>query len=87
MNEQATNQRRVSDKIGPIIVDFCRERIATGVRTFYMTQLLEYVRSREPSVAPDSPGRILRQLRGNGTVTVALLSRSGSQYEVSSVRS
>ena len=53
--------------------------------TFYMEELRQFVENRIGEgnhIAPDSPGRILRQLRQQGLLNYALVSRSKSLYEV-----
>jgi hypothetical protein len=85
VSEQTENLERVSARIGGSIVSFCRRRIDNGDRTFHMIDLTEWVSSIHP-IAPDSAGRILRDLRQRGKVRYRLLSRSQSWYEVLDVR-
>ncbi len=66
---------RVRSRIEALIREFCREN-----DTFHMEDLTLYVQARM-KVAPDSPGRILRQLRQQG-LKVELVSRRGSLYRM-----
>jgi hypothetical protein len=75
--------QRVSDRIAPAVVRFCRGRVG---RTFHSIDLLHYVRILDPTVAPDSPSRILRELRQRGTVDYQLVDRRASQYRVVGVK-
>lgn len=48
-----------------------------------MDELRRYVgRELEEAIAPDSPGRILRQLRQQGVLNYAVVSRRQSLYRV-----
>lgn len=81
MNEQATNQRRVTAAIEKHVLDYLRAR-NVGER-FHMSYLTAYVTTVTGGyVAPDSPGRILRQLRKSGRVSVAMVDRAKSTYEL-----
>jgi hypothetical protein len=51
---------RVYARIAPLIIAFKAER-PDGA--FHVEELREYVIERAPGIAPDSPGRILRELR------------------------
>jgi hypothetical protein len=75
--------QRVNDRIGPAVVRFCRGRVG---RTFHSIDLLHYVRVLDPTVAPDSPSRILRDLRQRGAVDYQLVDRQASQYRVTAVK-
>lgn len=72
---------RVDAALRGRVLDFCRDRIFD---TFRMDELTKWVRHRV-RCAPDSPGRILRQLRKEGKVTYELVSRRESLYAVHSV--
>jgi hypothetical protein len=50
-----------------------------------MAELAEFVASAV-QVAPDSPGRILRQLRRAGRVDYRIVNRAQSLYEITAVR-
>lgn len=76
---------RVADRIARAIVEFARLRLPHRPR-FTMTELVEHCRGRGLDVAPDSPGRVLRALRGGGDVLYRLVSRSASLYELTYVR-
>ena len=68
---------RVSDRIAAHVLAFCRSR-----ETFHMQELVAYVAARVPEIAPDSPSRILRDLKRNGLVNYRVVSRSQSLYQV-----
>lgn len=73
---------RVSTRIAAAIRSFCRKRLQAGPTTFHADELREWVRLKVGQVAPDSPGRILRQLRQRGEISYELVSRSGSEYRL-----
>lgn len=73
---------RVSVRIGRAIVGFCRARLG---QTFSADQLRQHVRTVVGEVAPDSPSRILRDLRQQGVVGYELISRRDSLYRVTEV--
>ena len=77
-SEQAENLARVTAKIGDAILRFCRSRLG---ETFRMEELVRFVRA-ETTIAPDSPSRILRQLRSQGLIGYEVLSRKDSLYRV-----
>lgn len=85
-NEQARNLERVSGRIADLIVSFCRDRLDAKRPRFHMMELSTWV-SRHSLIAPDSAGRILRDLRTKGIVSYTLISRHGSEYELQAVRS
>lgn len=59
---QDANLERVAERVATTVLEFCALR-----RQFHMVELSDFVRSRV-EVAPDSPGRILRELRRAGKV-------------------
>ncbi len=77
----AEHIERVSDKIAQFILDFFDDRVRMRRDIFHMQELLNYVQARV-KVAPDSPGRILRDLRSRGLVRYLVLSRKHSRYMV-----
>jgi hypothetical protein len=81
VTQQSLNLARVKSRIAPIITSFCRSRV--GER-FYMRELVEYV-AGVIGVAPDSPSRILRDLRAARVVEYTVLSRAKSLYFVAAV--
>jgi hypothetical protein len=78
-HEQQENITRVSDVIAPLVRDFYRATLAAG-NTWHMEDLTRYV-SERTSIAPDSAGRILRDLRQKGHLNYRVVSRSESLYE------
>jgi hypothetical protein len=83
---QAANLQRVSDNIAHHVIFFCRRRLRTTRAMFRADDLVTYVQSRMVLVAPDSPSRILRELRRQGRVDYVVVSRAASLYRVVAVR-
>lgn len=75
---------RVSDRIGSLIVSFCRSRLDLAPE-FHMVELTSWI-ARHHAIAPDSPGRILRHLRKQGALDYRVLSRRDSLYQLTHVR-
>ena len=82
MTDHKSNLKRVSESIAPLIVSFIDERLG---QEFHGEELLKYVSDRVP-VAPDSPGRILRELRRKNTINYKVESRSQSRYRALPIR-
>ena len=77
--------RRVGGRIGEIVLEFCRSKLAYP--EFHATLLHEYVRERAGShIAPDSPNRILRLLANEGVIEYEVVNRSQSLYRIKAVR-
>lgn len=76
MNEQQQNLNRVEKKISQHILDYFKGKVDF---VFHMQDLQDYV-AQYARVAPDSPRRILRELKNKGKVDIELLSRSESRY-------
>jgi hypothetical protein len=77
-NDAPEERARVFGRIAPIVMAFYRERVG---RLFSAEQLRRYVLEREPTTAPDSPGRILRELRLRGRLDYAVINRRKSLYQ------
>lgn len=87
MNEQATNLKRVSDRIAPSILSFFEHRknqsaFLRQVPTFHADELRVYVEKHCGTIAPGSTDRVLRQLRAAGKLDYVVLSRRESLYEI-----
>lgn len=82
--EQDIQLRRVSSRIGPLVLEFCREHWLARAERFCMAELAAYVAQRA-AVAPESPGRILRMLARAGALSYRVVSRSASLYELTAV--
>lgn len=80
-SEQARHLARVEGRIAALVIEFCAGRVG---EEFHLSDLTGFVSSRA-QVAPDSPRRILGQLRRAGVVDVELLDRGGSLYRVQGV--
>jgi len=83
---QAQHLARCAEKIAPVIERFCAARLRADAPEFTMGELVEAVTRYVPNCAPDSPSRVLRDLRKRGRVRVALVSRGQSRYRVEAVR-
>ena len=79
--EQRDNLDRVAGKLSGPILAFCRQR-----REFHMQDLRDYLSEHCCNFAPDSPSRILRQLRLQGAVKYEITNRRQSAYRVTAVR-
>jgi hypothetical protein len=79
--EQHDNLDRVASKLSGPILAFCRLH-----EDFHMEDLREYLRGQSIDFAPDSPSRILRQLRLQGAVDYEVTNRRQSAYRVRSAR-
>ena len=78
-DDDAPGERaRVYGRIAPIIMAFYRNH--TG-ETFHMEDLRRYVIAHAPEIAPDSPSRILRELRLENRLNYVVLSRYESLYQ------
>lgn len=84
--EQQAKLARVSGNIARIVADFCRGRLDEGRAEFHMEDLTEFVRARS-TIAPDSAGRILRDLRRNKVIDYTVVNRAQSLYKVTGVSS
>jgi len=77
-NDDEQERGRVYSRIAPIIVEFSRKYAG---QKFHMEQLRRYVTEQDPGVAPDSPGRILRELRLMNRLDYVVLDRRASLYQ------
>jgi len=80
-DQQHENLDRVTSKLSGPILAFCRLH-----RDFHMEDLRLYLRGQSVDFAPDSPSRILRELRLRGAVDYVITNRRQSAYRVVSVR-
>jgi hypothetical protein len=81
--DQPAQLERVSDRIEALVHHFCSLRFS-GSKRFHMEDLAKYV-AGFVVVAPDSPGRILRQLRRQRRVSYRVVNRAASLYEIEGV--
>jgi hypothetical protein len=72
-----TELSRVSERISASIVHFA----SVTTQAFFMDDLRKHVTSAVGEVAPDSPGRVLRDLRQKKQLNYRVISRSESLYE------
>jgi hypothetical protein len=84
--EQQANLARVSGNIAGIVADFCRGRLEEGRAEFHMIDLTTYVNARS-TIAPDSAGRILRDLRKHRLIDYTVVNRRQSLCKVTGVGS
>lgn len=69
---------RVSKILGPVILQFYAGR---GMVRFTSDELLEYCRAKLTKVAPESPTRIMRDLKQSGELNYHVIDRSRGLYE------
>lgn len=82
MDEQAENLERVSLKIARHVLQFCADCLAQETVRFHASDLCKFVIDQMPNIAPDSPSRILRDLRRKQQIDYKVISRKDSLYEV-----
>jgi len=82
MSTQAEELARVYKQIAGVILDFAQAH-PQGV--FHVEDLRLYVLDRFPTIAPDSPGRILRQMRQDGVINYVVINRRQSLYQFRTV--
>lgn len=73
---------RVGKKIGAVILRYYQHKLSGAASDFHMEDLVTYVQTTIPSVAPDSASRILRNLRTQGELNYEVLSRTNSHYRM-----
>jgi hypothetical protein len=83
MDEDRIERERVRDKIAPYILAFSKNRAG---QQFHVEELRVYVRNHLPLIAPDSPGRILRELRLEGRLDYVVINRRQSLYQFRTVQ-
>lgn len=77
-NDHPEERARVFSRIAPIVMMFAREHAG---QQFHVEQLRRFVDAHAQEVAPDSPGRILRELRLRGSLNYVVLNRRQSLYQ------
>ena len=74
---------RVKRCIGAAIEKFCADRLLLGMPEFSMRDVDGFVRETvKCPIAPESVGRILRDLRQSGRIGYVLVSRRKSAYRI-----
>ena len=79
---------RVRSRIGKLILEFCwelqaRPSMSSHNDEFHMEELRRWVEERVGGkIAPDSPGRVLRELRRKGFINYRVVNRSRSLYQL-----
>ena len=81
--EQRENIARVHAKIAPVIAAFFHEQ-GLGT-TFHVDDLRRYVARRYAVIAPDSAGRIMRDMRRKSWVDYEVVNRRASLYVITSI--
>ena len=84
MGNDREERARVRSRIGSLIMEFFRQNNSNSFRVFHMSDLTMYVATRV-KVAPDSTGRIMRQLRQQGQLHYTVVSRRQSLYQIEPV--
>ena len=83
--EQQQHLRRVSARIEALILSFARDRLAVKRPEFHMSELTHFV-GRHELLAPDSAGRVLRNMRQRGLLGYRV-NRRLSLYSITKVAS
>lgn len=73
---------RVSDRISGGVLEFCRRRMRATGGEFRMHELSAALDFSGMKCAPDSAGRILRDLRQKKSIGYEVLSRRDSLYRI-----
>ncbi len=76
--EQPENLDRVYSRIARHIMAF---RVERGGDLFQAEDLRQYVLDLDPSIAPGSPDRILREMRLKGVLNYTVVNRRASLYQ------
>lgn len=76
------NLSRVRGAIGPAIVSFFQAHVG---RTFHADELRQWVTAKCGPVAPDSPRRIMGELRRDGVLGYVVENRAASLYRATAV--
>lgn len=80
-DDDPAERGRVYSRIAPVILEFSELHATKGRRDFHVEDLRKFVRARVPGeIAPDSPGRILRELRQVGRLDYIIVNRRQSHY-------
>jgi hypothetical protein len=79
---QRENLDRVQSALACNILLFIELRVLGNERVFHMNDLTNFIRDIHPNIAPDSAGRILRQLRQQGRCNYKVENRRASLYRV-----
>ena len=83
MTSDPQERARVRSRIGSLIMEFFFLARNIGNTPFHMEDLRRFVEEGlDGKIAPDSPGRILRQLRQQGLLNYTVVSRRQSLYRV-----
>jgi hypothetical protein len=76
---QPRELKRVKSEVAPLILAFWKEK-GNGAQ-FHMAELTKFVAART-TIAPDSAGRILRDMRQGGEINYRVVSRRESLYRI-----
>jgi hypothetical protein len=77
-NDHPHERHRVYGKIAPLIMLFARDHAG---QQFHVEDLRRFVKVCAPDIAPDSPGRILRELRLERRLDYVVINRRQSLYQ------
>lgn len=77
-DDDPPERARVYSRIAPLILAY---RDAHAGQAFHAEDLRQFVLTREPTIAPDSPGRILRELRLQQKLDYEVINRRQSLYQ------
>jgi hypothetical protein len=76
-SDDKEERARVYSRIAPVILLFHDTHWGGD---FHVEELRRFVLGRVPEIAPDSPGRILRELRLRGVLDYIVVNRRQSLY-------
>lgn len=83
--EQKVQIDRVRAAIAEAVHSFCLRVSKTNSACFFMSELTEHVKART-NIAPDSAGRILRDLRQQKQIDYKVINRARSLYMITMVK-
>ena len=81
--QQAVELARVKLNIAPLLLKWFEGKKPGD--EFFISEPTQYVWRTAPQVAPDSPRRVLSELKDDGKVNYKLVKRSESRYRVLAV--
>ena len=82
-DSQPEHLERVTSRIGKTILAWFRLIRSSRVGcTFHMDEMVGYVQSEIGHVAPNSPARVMQDMRKKGQLNYRVVSRKESLYEV-----
>lgn len=81
MSDQDKQITRVGGKVGPIVKDFFRKRLAANKKQFTGSELRDHVVLAHGKLAPGSADRVMRMLRRAGELEYVVVNKTRGLYE------